>query len=908
MKRRAGQAGRIIGEALHQLGRIAMLLLVLVLLAVCLLGFRLSHGPLAVPYLASQLATAVSGRGISIEVKEADLAWAGYHEGGGVPLYLRLGDVVVRNEEGVELAAVPAARLAVLPSALFGSGKPILVSGTGARFAGSSVPVSVQAAISLGPEFKLSSADLVVTLGPGRLGVGQDGMPIESGAFMLHVAPGAVLLTNGHLALAHEGSSAPQIGFSGSANLTNLWQGSVTLTADTVRANDLPAYWPPFLVPQTRQWVTTNITGGMAVDAAFALGFAAPRNLATLDLTSASGGFTGQNLTLSWLPRAMPITQLNGRFNVLDMDTALVTASSARLGGLMLSSGQLKITGMNAKNQTGQLTVGLNGTIPDTVAILNAPPLHLLAQAPAQLGRMTGGVEATVTAAIPFRQRLNFDDTDFTLDVRAELRNIALTSSISGLSLSGGSARLNATKQDLDINGTVQFAGEPAAVTMVASFKTEAGTERVTLVSRAGPLLLHRFGLDTKSTLADPIRGAAPYSMLIAGDFSGSQTLSLNADLTPVELSLPGFNWEKPAGKAGQIAVTTTLDNGDLIALKTISATAPSLNIQGQGQGNELVLSTANIGRTIAHGTLIAPSGNDAAWSVSFMGAMLDLSAFTSLKPANAPLKPSGNATSSGPPWRVSLNFQQLALAASPAPDLDGFVFTGNGMGDTLLRGQGSASNIVLKISPLPSSRHHLLLEAPDGGFLLRALDAYDGMQGGAMSVDMNYGGAAPAEGVLNLEKFRLLQAPGFTKVMQALTIYGMPAAASGPGLFFKQAVVPFSLDGQSLYLQEARAFSDSLGFTASGSIGLANGDADIDATIVPAYAVNTFLGRIPLIGRLFTAEKGGGLFAARAKITGKLTDPTVRVNPLSALTPGALRGIFGLGKDSGDNTNGHAP
>lgn len=33
-----------------------------------------------------------------------------------------------------------------------------------------------------------------------------------------------------------------------------------------------------------------------------------------------------------------------------------------------------------------------------------------------------------------------------------------------------------------------------------------------------------------------------------------------------------------------------------------------------------------------------------------------------------------------------------------------------------------------------------------------------------------------------------------------------------------------------------------------------------------------------------------------RAKITGPLADPQVKMNPLSALTPGVLRGLFGLG------------
>jgi hypothetical protein len=167
-------------------------------------------------------------------------------------------------------------------------------------------------------------------------------------------------------------------------------------------------------------------------------------------------------------------------------------------------------------------------------------------------------------------------------------------------------------------------------------------------------------------------------------------------------------------------------------------------------------------------------------------------------------------------------------------------------------------------------------------------------LQGGILDLNAVYGGAAPTTGHLTLVKFQLLQAPGFTKIMQAVTIYGAHDAAA-PGLVFDRAVVPFTISNNTLRLQGARAFSSSLGFTASGKIGLADGQADIDATIIPAYAINALPGKIPLIGKLFTAEKGGGLFALRAHITGALSDPTVTANPLSALTPGVLRNIFGI-------------
>ena len=95
--------------------------------------------------------------------------------------------------------------------------------------------------------------------------------------------------------------------------------------------------------------------------------------------------------------------------------------------------------------------------------------------------------------------------------------------------------------------------------------------------------------------------------------------------------------------------------------------------------------------------------------------------------------------------------------------------------------------------------------------------------------------------------------------------------------------------------LTDARAFSSSLGLTARGTIDLDLERATLDGTIVPAYFFNSLLGNIPLVGRLFSPEQGGGLFAANYAVRGKLDNPDVTINPLAALTPGFLRGLFGL-------------
>jgi uncharacterized protein YhdP len=116
-----------------------------------------------------------------------------------------------------------------------------------------------------------------------------------------------------------------------------------------------------------------------------------------------------------------------------------------------------------------------------------------------------------------------------------------------------------------------------------------------------------------------------------------------------------------------------------------------------------------------------------------------------------------------------------------------------------------------------------------------------------------------------------------------------------GSGLGFTRLVAPFRLTDNALDLADARAFSSSLGLTMKGRLDLDAQQIDMQGTIVPAYFFNSLLGNIPLVGKLFSPERGGGVFAASYTLRGRLEDPDVSVNPLAALTPGFLRGLFGL-------------
>ena len=61
----------------------------------------------------------------------------------------------------------------------------------------------------------------------------------------------------------------------------------------------------------------------------------------------------------------------------------------------------------------------------------------------------------------------------------------------------------------------------------------------------------------------------------------------------------------------------------------------------------------------------------------------------------------------------------------------------------------------------------------------------------------------------------------------------------------------------------------------------------------MPVYGVNWTIGQIPIIGQLLRGSEGEGAFAFTYGMRGPVGNPTIWVNPLSALAPGFLRELF---------------
>ncbi|MEX1146826.1 MAG: AsmA-like C-terminal region-containing protein [Sphingomonadales bacterium] len=214
-----------------------------------------------------------------------------------------------------------------------------------------------------------------------------------------------------------------------------------------------------------------------------------------------------------------------------------------------------------------------------------------------------------------------------------------------------------------------------------------------------------------------------------------------------------------------------------------------------------------------------------------------------------------------------------------------------------------------------PDTRRRFSLTSNDAGEIARALDLFENAIGGALSFtgrlrDPALGSGLEDDdeqatsGTVRVDHFRVVTAPTLSRILSAGSMPGIRDLLGGDGIGFERLDVPYAFRDSVITLDRARAWGPAIGLTMSGALDVRRNRANLEGSVVPAYTANSILGRIPVLGSLLVGGEGQGLFAINYRVTGTIEEPSVSVNPLSMLTPGFLRGIFGVLDSGGTDTD----
>lgn len=760
-----------------------------------------------------------------------------------------------------------------------------------------------------------SEATARLRVGAGTIDLGTRGrIPVRSLQADAELAGGRLRIENLVLSAAPpagRGGRAPVIRAEGEARRdASGWHGAATLRADAVDLAELGHYWPAGIARNARKWIVENVTAGTVSGGEWHLGFTADPVAGRVRVTSLDGTAAAEDAEVHWLRPVPPATGVQGtaRFG-LDAIVLDVAGGRQDRGAVVVSEGRIRF-GLETDPETAEITLALRGPLPEAWALLRHPRLHLFDRRPPPVADLSGTLrEAHLRIAFPMVADLPVERLEVSATGRAS--EVRVPRALLGRDLERGSFEFSADTEGLRVNGTGTIAGIPLRIQQVADFRPGPASQvvaRETVTGRADAAQIAGLGLDPRPF----VRGTVGIDSRSETRRNGQTRVRLRTDLTPSRLAVDALAWAKPPGVTAAGEAMLILRNGTLQRIEGIRVTTPDAMLRGVA-GNvrdniprRIEIQQGQIGRNRMTAEIVPPGSGSPNWQLALRGPVLDLAPVL-----EAPNEPPGDLPreANAPGVSIDARFERVLLRADRA--LTGVAATARVDAAGVVRSAEMRGRVAagggfdMRITPSGGGRR-LRLTSDDGGGLLRAFGILQTVQGGRLSVTASYPHSrpgAPLSGEAELENFEVRDAPALAKLLQAMTVYGVFEALSSEGLSFASLTAPFTLTHEALVLDDARAFSVSLGLTARGRIDRLHDRIDMEGTIVPAYVFNSLLGRIPVLGRIFSPERGGGLFAATYRMRGPLRDPAITVNPLAALTPGFLRGVFGLGQEQAPTT-----
>jgi len=676
---------------------------------------------------------------------------------------------------------------------------------------------------------------------------------------------------------------------------------NATLGITNVSASETAAFWPPSLAPLTREWVTENITEGTVPEATVKL------NLGFGDLAkpalpreAVDASVTLNDATIRYLPDHPPTKKVQSTIHIDGQSLTANISSADYMQATKLTNGKLFIKDLIVDNP--YITLGFDAatTARDTVRLLGLPRLnhakHLNLDPETADGTGTAHAELGFYFFTPKDEKGKaLEDDGITYNVVGELKDVSTPGFMRKFDIRNGNGKLTVDNAQITFRGTGNVNGATASQTnVVYKSKPENGYDTFIDVVGSAPVeSLPRFGYPAFAFMKGSLGVKANVKL---GD--NKEDSSAAIDLGNAAINV--FGWNKPAGEMASLDIKAEKREG-MVAIPSFKLTGKGVDVAGAGALNKdftefqkLSMEKVTVGSTNLDHIDYEMANGKLALNVS--GKSVDLSdwwddedstrEFSFEKFPAVQFKSNITRLTLSKQGNIS-NFKgEMTCSAARCENANVSGFTGDN------------KEFNFRILRNPKGKRLVSLRALDAGAFLKAFGAYPNIEGGELSVSGNYDDAGSVKGRLIIDNFTIKKAPVLAKILSLASLTGVLDLMQGGGISFSKLIVPYTLKHDVITIDKGKAYGGSIGITVEGTMTFPKQTLNMRGTVVPAYVLNSMVGKIPLVGAILTGGGGGGVFAFSYNVKGTERDPDVSVNPLSILTPGFLRGIFSGGGD----------
>ena len=762
------------------------------------------------------------------------------------------------------------------------------------------LPLSGKIGVALSAEGQIGKTTFDLTADRGRLGA--PGVLPEALDVVVGYARGEISADRTELRVddMFVDLGGPSAEFSGLINETPEGTGlDGKLVLLDVPIDDLNRFWPETIAPGVREWVLANANAGVMRR------FAATMKMPPERLRA--GGFDGlkpgelavdyefSGTTFNYLKGLPKVTGIDG-VGHSDGLNMTVTMRDGMLGNIQVIQSTSDMRGLTGTSPMMSMVAELDGEARDILEILDTPRLGYVKRAGLRPDQVKGHVRGQMGAQFLMLKRLKAEEV--ALSAKASVDALAVDGLISDFKASDGVLSVSLdSASGMDVSGTIKIEGVPAEISWRENFSAKAPfLTRYDVSAVIDDAARQRLGISLSRYLDGPVPTVIRYT-----DVNRKRRyVSAVLDMKEAALALPELNWLKPVGEAANLSIELLLPKQGDAKISNFVLQGKDARIEGNGaldvslgRLTRLDITRMLLGQTDAAAHITPAANTTGAMEIAVTGESLDVRPYLDdiMRRDEEPV--TDLDLDINVKHLITRVDQQLTTAHAR------LVFGDKGLKTVFLDGTlASGAPLRLRLEP-NGVRRRLLVESDDAGSVARAFGIFDNAIGGKLRLEATIFDeivGAPVEGNVKIDTFKVRNASTLANILAFASLTGIGDVMRGEGLSFDHFDMPFTVVDNLVTIKDARTSGAALGVTASGTVKLDNNEANIKGTIVPAYAVNSLLGNIPVIGDLLTGgEEGGGVFAAAYTVQGPIEAATITVNPLAALAPGFLRNLFSI-------------
>ncbi|WP_332080356.1 AsmA-like C-terminal region-containing protein [Methylocystis borbori] len=664
----------------------------------------------------------------------------------------------------------------------------------------------------------------------------------------------------------------------------------------------LARLWPTHVAPQVRAWFVDHVPAGVVRQARYTADFdnaalvtmryeQSPPDSSLLLEGEIVGGTVAEIL-----PGMAPLTGVNGRLRVTGR-TAMFAASSGVMETspgrrLNLLEGRFTVADSALRPTPAAVEINVGGAVEAVGDLLLIRDIAQHATIPVEPGTLKGTIEGRLRVDFETGDDARDENTTFAID--ATTSNLVIEKLIGKEKLEAGALHVVADRAGLRVNGTGRIYGAPATLDVHRAFG-DKGAAQAQLSLTFDEAARQRAGY-VISGLNGPLTATVRTPLPIE---EVNTQIELDLTRTGFDNPLPGLT--KPAGKPAKASFVLTR-RGEGMALEQINFDAGSAQAQGMVE-----FSRDGAFRVARFSQVRLSPGDDMRVEVQRGGEAVKVVArganFDARPLMQSLLRADRNDRAGGPSIEnLDFDFKSPIVTGHGKQILSNVDFKMERRGGKPrvleLSGFFGREQLTISMARNQNAGQQLEVATNDGGSFLAFLDLYRKMDSGALSATVQLG-QNRADGALRIRDFYVRGEPTLRRLMAQ----GGAARADARGNYsFDPELVrvgrlesDFTWSGGQLAVREGVLSGPEIGLTFDGYIDFPREQLDLVGSYVPAYALNSLLSNIPVLGVVLAGGQHEGVFALSYHVAGALNSPTVSVNPLSAIAPGLMRKIMGV-------------